>query len=288
VEQATRGGYGGEDRLFSYANRLIMGKAILRSRFLETEPLLIAAWDGARGGKPGGTWECVKTWKENRFPYSVINPATATVEEHAGRGRSPAGGTERRPRGRSQTSAHTGRQTVAIIFADLVGYSKLEERQIPQYVQGFLGALADTLRRTGPEPLYKNTWGDALCFMFADALQAADCALAMRDTVRHTDWTRFDLPKDLNIRIGLHAGPVYAFNEPLLGRRNFFGSHVNQAARIEPITSPGNVYSSESFAALLLEDGRNRYDARYVGVIVLPKEFGSYPIYHIKRMTEVG
>ena len=53
VEQATRGGYGGEDQLFAYANRLIMGKAILRSRFLETEPLLLAVWDGARGGKVG-------------------------------------------------------------------------------------------------------------------------------------------------------------------------------------------------------------------------------------------
>jgi class 3 adenylate cyclase len=124
--------------------------------------------------------------------------------------------------------------------------------------------------------------------MFAEPLQAADCALAMRDMVRHTDWTRLQLPKDLNIRIGLHAGPVYSFHEPLQERRNFFGSHVNQAARIEPITSPGNVYSSESFAALLLTDGRNRFDCRYVGVIVLPKEFGSYPIYHIKRMTEVG
>jgi class 3 adenylate cyclase len=86
----------------------------------------------------------------------------------------------------------------------------------------------------------------------------------------------------------LHAGPVYSFLEPLQERRNFFGSHVNQAARIEPITSPGNVYASESFAALLLTDGRNRFDCRYVGIIVLPKEFGSYPIYHIKRMTEVG
>ena len=31
----------------------------------------------------------------------------------------------------------------------------------------------------------------------------------MRDLVRDTDWTGFRLPADLNIRIGLHAGPVY-------------------------------------------------------------------------------
>ena len=86
----------------------------------------------------------------------------------------------------------------------------------------------------------------------------------------------------------MHAGPVYGAREPLQERWNFFGSHGNQAARIEPITSPGNVYASEPFAAMLLADPRNRLDCRYVGVIVLPKEFGSYPIYHIKRKNEVG
>jgi class 3 adenylate cyclase len=290
VEQATRGGYGGEDRLFSYANQLIMGKAILRSRFLETEPLLIAAWDGVHRGRPGGTWECIERWKGGGFPYTVIDPSNAAIEEHAGRDRDQAGKRSRvsRSRRRSGTSSNAGRQTVAILFADLVGYSRLQEEQIPNYVQGFLRALAETVHRTGHEPLYKNSWGDAVCFMFAEPLQAADCALAMRDMIRHTDWTRLQLPKDLNIRIGLHAGPVYSFREPLQERRNFFGSHVNQAARIEPITSPGNVYSSESFAALLLTDVRNHFDCRYVGVIVLPKEFGSYPIYHIKRVTEVG
>jgi class 3 adenylate cyclase len=290
VEQATRGGYGGEDRLFSYANQLIMGRAILRSRFLETEPLLIAAWDGVHRGRPGGTWECIERWKGGGFPYTVIDPSNAAIEEHAGRDRDQAGKRSRvsRSRRRSGTSSNAGRQTVAILFADLVGYSRLQEEQIPNYVQGFLRALAETVHRTGHEPLYKNSWGDAVCFMFAEPLQAADCALAMRDMIRHTDWTRLQLPKDLNIRIGLHAGPVYSFREPLQERRNFFGSHVNQAARIEPITSPGNVYSSESFAALLLTDVRNHFDCRYVGVIVLPKEFGSYPIYHIKRVTEVG
>ncbi|HYW81692.1 MAG TPA: TRAFs-binding domain-containing protein [Spirochaetia bacterium] len=282
VEQATRGGYGGEDQLFAYANRLIMGKAILHSRFLETEPLLLAVWDGAQGGKPGGTAESVQTWKASGFPAIVIDPATASVVAHA---KTPR---PRRSRHKRGSSAHAGRQTVGILFADIVGYSRLQEEQIPRYVQGFLGGLAQIVQRAGLQPLYKNSWGDAICFMFADLLEAAECALAMRDMVRHTDWKEQGLPKDLSIRIGLHAGPVYGFNEPLQDRWNFFGSHVNQAARIEPITSPGNVYSSDAFAALLLADERNRFDCRYVGVVVLPKDFGKYPIYHVKRLTEVG
>jgi class 3 adenylate cyclase len=306
VEQATRGGYGGEDLLFSYANRLIVGKAILRSRFLETEPLLVAVWDGARVGKPGGTSECIQLWDQTGFPSIVIDPATAAVKERKGRdlagrtsgGRKSAGrasggrASEGRASGGRAAPARAAvsprRQTMAILFADMVGYSRLAEEQIPAYVRGFLHSLADTLRKTGSMPVYKNTWGDAICFAFADPLQAAECAIAMRDMVRTTDWSRHKLPRSLSVRIGLHAGPVYCAHEPVLDRLNVFGFHVNQAARIEPITSPGNVYASESFAALLLADPRNPYDCRYVGIIVLPKRFGSYPIYHIKRKTEVG
>jgi class 3 adenylate cyclase len=297
VEQVTRGGYGGDDLLFAYANRVIMGKAILRSRFLETEPLLITVWDGVHSYTPGGTAECVQTWRESGFPFVVIDPASAEASEHPGRPVEPEreAGKVRGPRGKKSRKPpagtgrkEPGRQTAAILFADLVGYSRLQEEQILYYVQGFLGALAETVRRSPYKPIYRNTWGDAVCFVFADPLEAAECAMTMRDLVRDTDWTRWKLPPELNIRIGLHAGPVYRAREPLLERLNFFGSHVNQAARIEPITSPGNVYASEPFAALLLADPRNSLDCRYVGVIVLPKEFGSYPIYHIKRKTEVG
>lgn len=291
VEQATRGGYGGEDHLFSYANRLITGKAVLRSRSLETEPLFVAVWDGERNRAPGGTAECVDAWRRSGFPLVVIDPATGAETRHGGSVPPvPAYGRMAKTARRVREPAITGsgRRTVAILFADLVGYSRLQEEQVPRYVRGFLAALADSMRRGRLRPLYKNTWGDAICLVFADPLEAADCALAMRDTIRRTELARLGLPGHLNLRIGLHAGPVYCLDEPLMERRNYFGFHVNQAARIEPITSPGNVYASESFAALLLQNPGNPFDCRYVGVIVLPKEFGSYPIYHIKRLTEVG
>jgi len=283
VEQATPGGYRGEDLLFSYANRLIVGKTILRSRFLETEPLLLAVWDGERNGKPGGTAECVSLWEATRFPSIVIDPATAEVIERHGapyrvRAAAPA------PRGRS---AAPRQRVMAILFADLVGFSRLGEDQVPAYVGSFLSELARTVRR-GSRPQYRNTWGDAICLVFDDALRAAECAIRMRDLVRHTDWEHRGLPRGLTMRVGLHAGPVYPFREPLLDRQNFFGFHMNQAARIEPVTRPGNVYASEAFASMLLADRRNAFDCRYVGVIVLPKDFGSYPIYHLKRKSEVG
>ncbi len=285
VEQATQGGYGGDDLLFSYANRLIMGKAILRSRFLATEPLLVAVWDGERNGKPGGTSECVELWEKTGFPSVVIDPTEARVRTVS---REPPGRPSRARSVARRTGPGGSRQIMAILFADMVGYSRMAEEQVPAYVTGFLNAVSGTLRSAGAQPLYKNTWGDAICLAFEDPLQAADCAISIRDMVRGTNWKRLNLPHTLSIRIGLHAGPVYCIREPLLGRLNVFGFHVNQAARIEPITSPGNVYASESFAALLLADPCNGLDCRYVGDIMLPKDFGRYAIYHIKRRTEVG
>jgi len=309
VEQANHGSYDGEDLLFSFANRLILGKTILRSRFLETQAHLIAVWDGTRNGAAGGTGEFVEIWEGTGFPYTIIDVGTGELRTYPQsfgakvsdarpkvrnvRAPAPGGGCSRRRAAAGRRSfrlksGEVGRDTVAILFADLVGYSKLGEDQVPRYIQGFLGTLARRLESFGARPVFKNIWGDAIFFVFQDFVEAAETAMELRDMVRDTDWGTLGLPEDLDIRIGLHAGPVYFAQEPVLNRINFFGSHVNQAARIEPITSPGNVYASEQFAGLMLADRGNRLDCKYVGVIVLPKEFGSYPIYHVKRMSEIG
>ena len=298
VIPANRGHYGGDDLLFAYANTMIMGKAILRSQLLETETHLIAVWDGNRNGATGGTADFIETWESLGMPITAISSTTGEVFLTRDSSSDPWGakrpGSSRKSRTRRSRKASgrrrgpgVGRQIVAILFADLVGFSKLKEEQYPGYIEGFLGTLARKLEGSPFVPIYKNIWGDAICFVFEDLLAAAEYAMELRDMVRETDWEQFGLPRDLSIRIGLHVGPVYYAEEPLLKRLNFFGSHVNQAARIEPITTAGNVYASEQFAAFLLANQYNPLDCRYVGEIKLPKEFGSYPIYHIKRKTEI-
>lgn len=280
IEQTTRGKYEGDDVLFSYANQIIMGKAILRSRFLETDPVLLAVWDGRRNKNVGGTAELIHMWEAKGYPLKVID--LRTVSDSPIEIGKP---TRRKPSGRKQSKVT--RETVALLFADLVGFSRLTEEQVPRFIEGFLGTLAERMAHLSFAPLYKNIWGDALYFVFAEAVDAAECALGIRDMMRETDWAKIGLPADLSMRIGLHAGPVFRSREPFLKRENFFGYHVNQAARIEPITSPGNVYASEQFAALLMGANADSIDCRYVGVIVLPKDFGSYPIYHIKRPYDI-
>ena len=74
--------------------------------------------------------------------------------------------------------------------------------------------------------------------------------MALCDLGAHTDWVKLGLPPHMNVRIGLHAGPAIRMIDPVTGQLNFMGSNVSRAARIEPVTPPGQVYCSEPFAAL--------------------------------------
>ena len=76
--------------------------------------------------------------------------------------------------------------------------------------------------------------------------------------------------------------------DPILKRQNFFGSHVNIAARIEPITPPGAVYVSEQFASLLMASNAADFACDYMGHLALAKGFwGLYRIYRLRRLHEL-
>ncbi|MBN2323265.1 MAG: DUF4071 domain-containing protein [Spirochaetes bacterium] len=287
VSFATEGKYSGDDLLFDYTNRILMGKAILTAELLQTDPVLLCVWDKKKGSKQGGTAGLVDAWQRKKLPLAIVDVGTLKETFPTPRADAREGGKtapERRAGGRKKK---VKRAVKAMLFADLAGFSALKEEQFPGYINDYLGSLAENLKRHGFKPLFQNIWGDALYFVFEDLIDAAHYALQLRDFVKNTDWSRSGLPSDLNIRIGLHAGPVFCAREPILGRTNYFGNHVNRAARIEPITNPGNVYASEQFASLLLAQSDSDIECKYVGIIVLPKRFGNYPIYHIKRRNEI-
>jgi class 3 adenylate cyclase len=287
IMQPTEGKYGGDDFLFAFANRIVMGEALLRAKMLESTPVLLAVWNGRRNGSEGGTSDFISRWKSKKLPVEIID--IAAIRKRAGAAYLPLPASAPRavvreaPRG-----GRVKRAFKAMLFADLVGYSKLTEAQLPSFYDSFLCELAENLRRSRHKPVFRNSWGDCIYFVFDDMVSAAEYALELRDFVRKKDWKESNLPPTLNIRIGLHAGPVYHAWEPILNRMGYFGYHVTTAARIEPITSPGNVYASEQFAALLVaEGGSGDLACNYVGVIVLPKDFGKFPIFHIKRKKEI-
>ncbi len=65
-------------------------------------------------------------------------------------------------------------------------------------------------------------------------------------------------------------------------------SHVNRAARIEPITPPGQVYASEAFAALSAVRCPDSFVCEYVGQTPLAKGYGTFPAYHVRRRFRSG
>jgi class 3 adenylate cyclase len=172
---------------------------------------------------------------------------------------------------------------MAILFADVVKYSQLTEEQIPQYVKYFLGAVAELEAKLNDSQLVKNTWGDALYYVFPEVEEAGKFALDLCDIIQNTNWSEKGLPKNLNLRISLHAGPVNKYINPITHNIGYIGNHVNYAARIEPITPPGKVYSSQAFAALACSMGIKSFTCDYVGQIPFAKGYGTFPTYHVRR-----
>lgn len=172
---------------------------------------------------------------------------------------------------------------MAMLFADAVNFSKLTEQQIPLFLNHFLGAIGNLISTSPHAPLIKNTWGDGLYFVFSDVRDAGLFALDLCELMVSTDWSKKGLPKAINLRIALHAGPVYSCVDPVTGLASFTGTHVSRAARIEPITPPGQVYASQAFAALSAAQGVKEFTCDYVGQTPLAKGYGTFATYHVRN-----
>jgi class 3 adenylate cyclase/tetratricopeptide (TPR) repeat protein len=270
---------------FEYCNLAMNGLARIFARSLDLEITPLAVWDGFAGA-PGGTGSFVRYWRNHRVPVKVVPIATQppsmlnsseTFEIDAG---DPDDEFEAWVRA-------SGRQEIkTIMFADVVGYSKLPETVIPKYVAQFNQRVSRLMADSPSAPVNVNTWGDGLYFGFNRVEDAGRFALDLRDMVTKTDWVDLGLPKNLSIRIALHAGPVYVNFDPVVRQINFTGAHVSRAARIEPITHEGEVFASEEFAALAAADQSKGFSCDLVGTTALAKSYGLFRIYSLERASD--
>jgi class 3 adenylate cyclase len=147
---------------------------------------------------------------------------------------------------------------VTVLFADVVGFTPLSARKTPEELVDLLNriftefdALADA---HGLEKI--KTIGDAYMAVAGlperwpdHAARAARMALAMRDALARI---AEETGEDLQLRIGLHSGPVVA---GVIGRRKFaydmWGDTVNTASRMESHGLAGEIHCSEETARLL-------------------------------------
>ncbi|MFH1604506.1 MAG: TRAFs-binding domain-containing protein, partial [Pseudomonadota bacterium] len=258
---------------YRYANRMIVGMARSRARMIDGEVIGLALWDGRRG-KSGGTGSAVAGWLAAGVPITVIDPLTGETRPLA---------KDRESRPEKRPAPQFGRrETVALLFADAVGFSKLTERQLPRFIRYFLHPIGRLSAARNGRPLTVNTWGDGLYMTFTSAAEAGRFALKLRDIGSRNDWEKVGLPAHINIRIGLHAGPAIRMIDPVTKQLNFMGSNVSRAARIEPVTPPGQVYCSEPFAALAEAELVSTFVCEYVGNTVMAKKYGSFPTYRVR------
>jgi len=290
LEQATQVIIASENRasgnamVYEYANLLLDGLAILRAKMLDTELIPLVVWDGGAGDGPGGTSSLIQHWRSHGLEPEIIDLNRLLADTpHQRPG--TAAGPPAPPRSDGGASMPRGftEEIRAMLFADVVGSSKIMEEQVPNFIEHFMGAINRLVAKSPDKPLLTNTWGDALYSVFASVQDGGNFALQLRDLVSKTDWQAKGLPKELNLRISLHAGPVYCYKEPLFKELEYAGSHIVRAARIEPITPPGQVYASQQFAALASTQRVQGFTCEYVGRIPLPKHAGIIPLYLVRH-----
>ena len=263
---------------YQFGNDLLFGLATIRAHQLNTNLTPLAVWDGKTGDGPGGTASAIQNWRRAGYKPTVIDVGKL---QNIKKPRT----TKRLSLAKSSRTGKSrfGARVVTILFADATGFSKLTEAEVPLFVQHFLGTMAKLSEKFADSILARNTWGDGIYFVLSDIDVAGNFALQLADAIAHTNWEKKGLPADIGLRVGLHAGPAYEFDDPITGNHTFSGTHVSRAARIEPITPRGQVYASEAFAALAAARETKTFVCDYVGQTSLAKRYGTLPTYHVRR-----
>lgn len=266
---------------FEFANRVMTGLARLHARSLGAEVVPITVWDERTARGPGGTATLVELWRQLGWEPQIINPlqmasASVTIPTEP----------ETPPDDLDDDADPDGFEmdVRAMLFADVVGYSKLAEEEIPLFVCDFMAGVGQCLRDSGCTIESSNTWGDAIYIVFRSVEDAGLTALRIAEHVSSVDWQSRGFSAPLQLRTGLHVGPVLGFRDPVTQLQNHSGAHVSRAARIEPITPPGEVYASEAFAAVAAADDVSGFRCEYVGVTPMAKSYGDFPTYHVRRV----
>jgi class 3 adenylate cyclase/tetratricopeptide (TPR) repeat protein len=284
VHYGTEESYLGEKGLLAFVNAYCQGLTLARAAELGVDPWALAVADPASPAREGGTRHFLDQWEAQGRRTRIVDLARLRDEVQP---EPPSWWQTARP-ATAGSPGRLRREVKVMLFADVKNYSKLSDQQAPAFFVSFLGEVGRVIQALPRCPAMCNTWGDGLFLVFNDVLDGADFALRLLERIEQMNFAEVGLPPDTTVRIGLHAGPVYPQWDQLIGRLNFFGTHVNRAARIEPKTPPGCVYASEHFAALLAVEPAHDFVCEYAGVYLLGKEHDLFrcTLYRLQRKGE--
>jgi len=124
------------------------------------------------------------------------------------------------------------RQLVAIVFADMAGYTALmqENEQLARQKRSRLKTVLESTVHVHHGKILQY-YGDGSLSIFNSAIHAVQCAIDIQQQLRE--------PLAVDVRIGIHIGDVTVEDESI------YGDGVNLASRVESLAVPGSVFISE-------------------------------------------
>src|SRR5262249_34171905 len=133
------------------------------------------------------------------------------------------------------------RRLVAILAADVVGYSRLMERDETSTLTELKMRWSDVVEPlvAGHQGRIFKRIGDGMLVEFGSAVSAVECAVELQQAMASANEAH---PEDRRIvfRIGVNLGDVMVEDSDL------YGDGVNVAARIEGLADPGGVAISNA------------------------------------------
>ncbi len=273
---------------YRYANLVIYGLALIKAKQLDSKLLHLAVWNGEKSSDVGGTFDAISCWwQREKQPVYYINPLQPD-EVQVFKPLEPVS----KPQWNKPLAETEDGEVVlkSIVFTDVAGYSQFTEKQILIFQNEVVETIAGLIDDDRPDPEIKNTWGDALYLIFSDHEYAGNFALALSELIeernRNGYWAGLGLPSPLHIRIALHFGPVFSAYDAILQKKTYIGNHVSNAARIEPITPPGEVYASVGAATFAEVLGVKSFVCDYVGRVPLAKNYGVFSLFRVRKVAQ--
>lgn len=176
------------------------------------------------------------------------------------------------------------RRFVGLIFADIAGFRRLRDEDMPHFWEQVMGGLAQIIDRHGDKVLFRHTWGDAINVVTEDAATAAAIAVEVQACIEEVRRNGSGLLAEIELRLAAHFAPAFGGHDPVEKVDNYYGSQLSFTARIEPVTPPGMIFVTEAFAARLALEAPDRFTAEYAGEVELAKRFGKYRLFSLQSV----
>ncbi|HYM72222.1 MAG TPA: adenylate/guanylate cyclase domain-containing protein [Stellaceae bacterium] len=137
--------------------------------------------------------------------------------------------------------AHLRRKLIAVLLADVVGYSRLMGRDEDE-THLRLGRIIEELvepRATLHGGRLIRTKGDGMLIDFDSALDAVHCALEIQQGLAQHE-EHVEPHSRIQLRMGINIGDV------ILDDKDIYGNSINIAARLEQLAEPGTICVSQA------------------------------------------